>query len=53
MAREIVGRLDGERTVWQVAEAVAQAHGQPFERVLSDVLELLTALEAQGVVEVP
>jgi hypothetical protein len=51
MARDIVGRLDGERTVWQVAEAVAQAHGQPFERVLSDVLELLTALEAQGVVE--
>jgi len=51
MARDIVGRLDGERTVRQVAEAVAQAHGQPFERVLSDVLELLTTLEAQGVVE--
>jgi hypothetical protein len=51
MARDIVGRLDGERTVWQVAEAVAQAHGQPFKRVLTDVLQLLTGLEAQGVVE--
>jgi hypothetical protein len=51
MARDIVGRLDGERAVRQVAEAVAQAHGQSFDQVLSDVLELLTALEAQGVVE--
>jgi len=51
MARDIVGWLDGERAVRQVAEAVAQAHGQPFERVLADVLELLAALEAQGVVE--
>ena len=51
MARDIVGHLDGERTVRQVAEAVAQAHGQPFDQVLSDVLELLTTLEAQGVVE--
>jgi hypothetical protein len=51
MARDIVGHLDGERTVRQVAEAVAQAHGQPFDQVLSDVLELLTTLEAQGVIE--
>jgi hypothetical protein len=51
IARDIVGRLDGERAVRQVAEAIAQAHGQPFDQVLSDVLELLTALEAQGVVE--
>jgi pyrroloquinoline quinone biosynthesis protein D len=51
MARDILGRLDGESAVRQVAEAVAQAHGQPFERVLADVLELLAALEAQGVVE--
>jgi pyrroloquinoline quinone biosynthesis protein D len=51
MARDIVGRLDGEHAVRKVAEAVAQAHGQPFERVLADVLELLAALEAQGVVE--
>jgi hypothetical protein len=51
MARDIVGRLDGKRTVRQVAEAVAQAHGQPFDQVLSDVLDLLTALEAQGLVE--
>ena len=51
MARDMVGHLDGERTVRQVAETVAQAHGQPLDQVLSDVLELLTALEAQGVVE--
>jgi hypothetical protein len=51
MARDIVGHLDGERTVRQIAEAVAQAHGQPFDQVLSDMVELLTALEAQGVVE--
>jgi len=51
VAREILALLDGERTVRQVAEAVAQAHGQPFDQVLSDVLELLTTLEAQGVVE--
>jgi hypothetical protein len=51
MARDIVGRLDGEHAVRQVAEAVAQAHGQPFDQVLSDVLELLAALEAQDVVE--
>jgi hypothetical protein len=51
MARDIVGHLDGECTVRQVAETVAQAHGQPFDQVLADMLELLTALEAQGVVE--
>jgi hypothetical protein len=51
MARDIVGHLDGQRAVRQVAEAIAQAHGQPFDQVLSDVLELLTTLEAQGVVE--
>ena len=50
MARDIVGRLDGERSVRQVAEAVAQDHGQPLQRVLADVLELLTDLETQGVV---
>ena len=43
-ARDIVGWLNGERTVRQVAEVVAQAHDQPFEPVLAD-------LETQGVVE--
>jgi hypothetical protein len=51
VARDIVALLDGERTPRQVAKAVAQAYEQPFEQVLADVLELLTDLEAQGVVE--
>jgi len=51
VARDIVALLDGERTLRQVAETVAQAYGQPSEQVLSDVLELLADLEAQGVVE--
>lgn len=50
-ARDVLGRLDGERTVGQVAEEVASAYGQPFQRVLADLLELLADLEAQGVVE--
>jgi hypothetical protein len=50
-ARDVVGRLDGERTAGQVASAVAADYGQPFERVLSDVLELLDDLETQGVLD--
>jgi pyrroloquinoline quinone biosynthesis protein D len=50
-ARDVLGRLDGERTVGQVVEEVAAAYGQPFQRVLADLLELLANLEAQGVVE--
>ena len=49
-AREIVGRLDGERSVHQVAEEMAAAYGQPIEQVLADLGELLADLEALGVV---
>ena len=50
-ARDVVGRLDGRRSVRQVAIAVAEAYGQPFAPVLADVVELLADLERQGVVE--
>jgi hypothetical protein len=49
-ARDIVGRLDGRRTVGQVTKAVADDYGQAFDSVLTDVSELLTDLESQGVV---
>jgi hypothetical protein len=50
IARDVVGRLDGTCTVRQVAGAVAQAYGEPSDRVLSDLLNLLTDLEQEGVV---
>jgi hypothetical protein len=50
-ARDVLGWLDGERTVGQVAEEVATAYGQPSQRVQVDLLELLADLEAQDVVE--
>jgi hypothetical protein len=50
-ARDVVGRLDGQRSVRQVARAVAEALAQPLEPVLADVVELLADLERQGVVE--
>lgn len=51
VARDIVGRLDGTRSLGIVAQEVAQAHGAPFEQVLEDVRELFADLEGQGVVE--
>ena len=51
VARDVVGRLDGRRTVRQVAECVARDYDHPLEEVLADVGELLAHLEAQGVVE--
>jgi hypothetical protein len=50
-ARDVVGQLDGQHSVRQVAQAVAAAHGQPLEPVLADLVELLADLERQGVVE--
>lgn len=50
IARHIVGRLDGKRTVRQVAESAAHDFGEAFERVLSDVLDLLAELEVEGVI---
>jgi hypothetical protein len=50
-ARDVVGRLDGQRSVRQVAQAVAEAFEQPLEPVLADLVELLADLERQGVVE--
>ncbi len=51
IARDVVGRLDGKRTVHQVVEPAAHEFGEPFERVLSDVLDLLAELEVEGVIE--
>jgi hypothetical protein len=51
VARDIVGWIDGKRTVHQVAEAVARKYKQPIKKVFSDVLELLTDLEVKGVIE--
>jgi hypothetical protein len=50
-ARDILGRLNGARSVREVAGAVARAYGQPLDVVLSDVADLLADLEGQGVVE--
>ncbi len=50
-ARSIVGMLDGVRSTREIAEAVAQLYGAPFEQAHSDVVELLADLEEQGVVE--
>ena len=49
-ARDIVGRLDGQRTLYQVAEQVAQKAGHPVEQVLGDIQDLVADLEVQGVV---
>lgn len=51
LARDIVGRLDGRRTLLQVATALADAYEQPLEQVLQDVRDLMADLQAQGVVE--
>jgi pyrroloquinoline quinone biosynthesis protein D len=51
IARDVVGRLDGQRTMRQVAAAIAEGYDRPLQPVLADVLELLADLESQGVVE--
>ena len=50
-AREVIGWLDGQRTVDQVAAVVAGRYGVPPEQALNDVLGLLWYLERRGVVE--
>lgn len=50
-ARQIVGLVDGARTIHQVAETVAQTYGESYAQALTDVTELLNDLQAQGVVE--
>jgi len=50
-ARQIVGLIDGARTLEQIAEIIARTYSEPFDQALTDVTELLNDLQAQGVVE--
>ena len=49
-ARKIVGRLDGRRTVKDIAGALAAESGVPAPEMLEVVLGALEQMEAQGVV---
>lgn len=49
-AREVIGWLDGKRTVDQVADAMAERYDLPVEQALDDVSGLLQYLEKRGVV---
>lgn len=49
-ARKVVGRLDGRRTVKDIAEALAAESGVPAPEMLEAVLGALLQMEAQGVV---
>jgi len=51
VARTVLDHLDGQRTVREAAEELAEIYDQPLESVLSDILELLADLECQGVVK--
>jgi len=50
VARNILARLDGERTVRHVYEQVARDYERPLDEVLIDVTELLKNLEKEGVI---
>ena len=49
-ARKVVGRLDGRRTVKDIAGALAAESGVPAPAMLEVVLGALKQMEAQGVV---
>ncbi len=50
-ARDIVGRLDGQRTLAEVADAMAADYDQPVDMVLSDVIEVIEQMVALDVVQ--
>ncbi len=49
-AARIVGLCDGERTVAEIAEELARAHGEDVARVEADVMTLLARLAERGLV---
>jgi hypothetical protein len=50
-ARQIVGLMDGARTIHHVAEIIAHTYSESYDQALTDVMELLNDLQTQGVVE--
>ena len=49
-AREILARLDGRRTVKDIAVALAGASGTPASALLDSVCGILLQMEAQGII---
>ena len=51
LARDILAKLNGERTISQIAEEIASEYEKPLNEVLVDVREVLSNLEAEGVLK--
>lgn len=49
-SREVLGLLDGERTMRDVASALAARCGEPVEAVLTPLSEAVLQMERQGIV---
>lgn len=52
VATALWDRLDGDRSLVEIAEDLAAAYGAPLSTVLADVTSLVETLRAQGLVEI-
>jgi hypothetical protein len=50
-ARDWVRKLDGQTTIYQVAQSIAEDYCQPLETVLEDVQVIVSQMIELGVVE--
>ncbi|MEJ5308351.1 MAG: PqqD family protein [Anaerolineae bacterium] len=50
-ARDLVNRLDGEKTLEDIAAAMAADYQQPFEIIFEDMRVILGQMEQLGIVE--
>lgn len=51
VARDILKRLDGKRTIYDIANELAIVYMEPFDLLLNDVFAILSDLSAQSVVK--